>query len=83
VVEVVSRPHRLGGVAHAAPLLLGSWWRLMFVAIAVADDLQTSPYPVVMLLALTASSAFTTAISPVNTFVMTAGKYRFAGFIPG
>ena len=70
-LQIVVRPEKPGLLVNRARVN------------AAEDDLQTSPYPVVMLLALTASSAFTTAISPVNTFVMTAGKYRFAGFIPG
>jgi di/tricarboxylate transporter len=51
------------------------------VALAVAEELQASPYPFAMIIALAASSAFMTPISPVNTLVTTPGGYSFADFI--
>ena len=54
---------------------------LIPVALAVAEDLGASPYPFAMIVALAASSAFMTPISPVNTLVTTAGNYSFADFI--
>jgi len=51
------------------------------VALAVADDLLASPYPFAMIIALAASTAFMTPISPINTLVATAGNYTFGDFI--
>ena len=51
------------------------------VALAIAKELQVSPYPFAMTVALAASSAFMTPISPINTLVATAGNYSFADFI--
>lgn len=54
---------------------------LIPVALAVAEALQASPYPFAMIIALGASSAFMTPISPINTLVTTAGNYGFVDFI--
>ncbi|MCF7985462.1 MAG: SLC13 family permease [Thiohalocapsa sp.] len=54
---------------------------LIPLALAVAEELQASPYPFAMIIALGASSAFMTPVSPVNTLVTTAGNYRLADFI--
>ena len=51
------------------------------IALAIAKELQVSPYPFAMTVALAASSAFMTPISPINTLVATAGNYSFADFI--
>src|SRR5262249_21303173 len=52
------------------------------VAIAIADDLQASRYPFVIIVALAASTAFMTPISsPVNTLVVTPGEYTFGDFL--
>jgi di/tricarboxylate transporter len=51
------------------------------IALAVAHELQASPYPFAMIIALAASSAFMTPISPVNTLVTTAGNYGFMDFV--
>jgi di/tricarboxylate transporter len=52
------------------------------VAIAMATDLQASPLPFVMIVALAASAAFMTPISsPVNTLVVAPGNYRFGDFL--
>ena len=52
------------------------------VAIAVAKDLQASPYPFAMIVALAASTAFMTPVSsPVNTLVVTPGNYTFGAFV--
>jgi di/tricarboxylate transporter len=54
---------------------------LIPIALAVAEEMQASPYPFAMIIALGASSAFMTPISPINTLVTTAGNYSFGDFI--
>lgn len=54
---------------------------LIPVALTVAEEMQASPYPFAMIIALGASSAFMTPISPINTLVTTAGNYSFGDFI--
>lgn len=54
---------------------------LIPVALAMAEAMNASPYPFAMIVALAASSAFMTPISPVNTLVTTAGNYSFADFV--
>ena len=52
------------------------------VAIAVAQELNVSPYPFAMIVALAASTAFMTPVSsPVNTLVVTPGNYTFGDFV--
>jgi di/tricarboxylate transporter len=51
------------------------------IALAIANDLNASPYPFAMTVALAASAAFMTPISPVNSLVATAGNYGFGDFI--
>ncbi|HBS29985.1 MAG TPA: SLC13 family permease [Phycisphaerales bacterium] len=52
------------------------------VALAVANDLGASPYPLAMTVALAASTAFVTPVSsPVNTLVVTPGNYKFGDFV--
>lgn len=52
------------------------------VALAVAEELQASPYPFAMTVALAASAAFMTPISsPVNTLVVGPGNYTFFDFV--
>jgi di/tricarboxylate transporter len=52
------------------------------VALALATDLHSSPYPFAMTVALGASAAFMTPVSsPVNTLVVTPGNYGFADFL--
>jgi di/tricarboxylate transporter len=52
------------------------------VALAVAKDLNASPYPFAMIVALAASTAFMTPVSsPVNTLVVTPGNYTFGDFV--
>jgi di/tricarboxylate transporter len=52
------------------------------VALAVANEMQASPYPFAMIVALAASTAFMTPVSsPVNTLVVTPGRYTFADFV--
>ncbi len=52
------------------------------VALAVAKELQVSPYPLAMIVALAASTAFMTPVSsPVNTLVVTPGHYTFGDFV--
>jgi len=54
---------------------------LIPIALAIAKELQASPYPFAMVVALACSAAFMTPISPINTLVTTAGNYSFADFI--
>lgn len=52
------------------------------VALAIAGDLQASPYPFAMIVALAALPAFMTPISsPVNTLVVGPGNYQFGDFV--
>lgn len=52
------------------------------IAITVAEELNASPYPFAMIVALAASTAFMTPVSsPVNTLVVTPGNYTFGDFI--
>jgi len=52
------------------------------IGLAMADELQASPYPFAMTVALAASTAFMTPISsPANTLVATSGNYRFGDFL--
>ena len=52
------------------------------VAVAIAKDLQASPYPFAMIVALAASAAFMTPVSsPVNTLVVGPGNYAFGDFV--
>jgi len=52
------------------------------VALAIAGELQASPYPFAMIVALAASTAFMTPISsPVNTLVVGPGNYQFGDFV--
>ncbi|TVQ33869.1 MAG: SLC13 family permease [Phycisphaeraceae bacterium] len=52
------------------------------VAIAVAREMDASPLPFAMIVALAASTAFVTPVaSPVNTLVVTPGNYKFGDFV--
>ena len=52
------------------------------VALAVAQHLGLSPYPLAMTVALAASTAFMTPVSsPVNALVVGPGGYRFVDFV--
>jgi di/tricarboxylate transporter len=52
------------------------------IALTVARALGMSPEPFVMTVALASSTAFMTPVSsPVNTLVLTPGKYRFGDFV--
>lgn len=52
------------------------------VAIGVAHQLEASPLPFAMIVALAASTAFVTPVSsPVNTLVVTPGGYKFGDFV--
>lgn len=54
------------------------------IAIGTAQMLNLAPFPVMMIVAAGASSAFLTPIaSPVNTLVLGPGNYRFADFAKG
>jgi len=51
------------------------------IALALAQDMNVSPYPFAMTVALAASAAFLTPVSsPVNTLVVDPGGYRFWDF---
>lgn len=52
------------------------------VALQLALNLGLSPYPLLMTVAIAASTAFMTPVaSPVNTLVINPGHYRFADFL--
>jgi di/tricarboxylate transporter len=52
------------------------------VALALAHELNVSPYPFAMIVALAASTAFMTPVSsPVNTLVVAPGRYTFGDFV--
>jgi di/tricarboxylate transporter len=52
------------------------------VALAIAEELHASPYPLAMIVALAASTAFMTPVSsPVNTLVVGPGDYTFGDFV--
>ncbi len=52
------------------------------VAIGAAMQLQVSPYPLLMTVAIAASTAFSTPVaSPVNTLVLGPGHYAFNDFV--
>jgi di/tricarboxylate transporter len=83
-----SSPHLILAVLFAITVGLGMFIvntanavLLIPLALAIAEELQASPYPFAMIIALGASSAFMTPISPVNTLVTTAGNYRLMDFI--
>jgi len=51
------------------------------IAVIVAAQLHLSPYPFLMTVAISASTAFATPVaSPVNTLVLGPGNYGFADF---
>ena len=52
------------------------------IAISLAQQLNVSPVPFAMVVAIAASAAFMTPVSsPVNTMVVGPGDYKFADFI--
>ena len=52
------------------------------IAMGAAEGLGVSPYPLLMTVALAASTAFATPVaSPVNTLVLGPGGYRFNDFV--
>ncbi|HQF29856.1 MAG TPA: SLC13 family permease [Hyphomicrobiales bacterium] len=52
------------------------------VAYGIAQQMGIAPEPLLMTVALSASSAFATPVaSPVNTLVLGPGKYRFVDFV--
>jgi di/tricarboxylate transporter len=81
-------PHAILALLFTVTVLLGLFIvntanavLMIPIALAVADELGASPYPFAMIVALAASAAFMTPISPINTLVATAGSYRFADFV--
>ena len=81
-------PHVILATLYAATVLLGLFIAstanavlMIPIALAVAETLEASAYPFAMIVALAASSAFMTPISPVNQLVATAGNYRFVDFL--
>lgn len=73
-----------GVVSVAEPLVGFSNPNVMLIvplALAIAHELHASPYLFAMIVALAASCAFMTPISPVNTLVATAGNDRFSDFV--
>ena len=52
------------------------------IAIATASAVDYSPYPMLMTVAIAASTAFATPVaSPVNTLVLGPGQYKFIDFV--
>ncbi len=52
------------------------------IGIAAAGQMDISPYPLLMTIAIAASTAFATPVaSPVNTLVLGPGNYRFNDFV--
>jgi di/tricarboxylate transporter len=52
------------------------------VALSAAQQLDVSPYSLLMGVAIAASTAFATPVaSPVNTLVLGPGRYRFTDFL--
>ncbi len=52
------------------------------IAMSIAKQLDVSPYPFVMTVAIAASAAFMTPVaSPVNTLVMGPGEYKFSDYL--
>ncbi len=52
------------------------------IALTAAQSLGLNPQPFMMMVALAASTAFATPIaSPVNTLILTPGKYTFLDFV--
>lgn len=52
------------------------------IALSAAQSLGVNPQPYMMMVALAASTAFATPIaSPVNTLILTPGKYTFIDFV--
>jgi di/tricarboxylate transporter len=52
------------------------------IALGAAASLSVSPYPLLMTVAIAASTAFATPVaSPVNTLVLGPGGYRFNDFV--
>lgn len=52
------------------------------IAMGAAAGMEVSPYPMLMTVALAASTAFSTPMaSPVNTLVIGPGRYRFLDFV--
>ena len=52
------------------------------IALGAAASLSVEPYPLLMTVALAASTAFATPVaSPVNTLVLGPGRYRFKDFV--
>jgi di/tricarboxylate transporter len=82
-------PHVVLGSLFAITALLGLFISntatavlMAPVALGIAEELQASPYPFAMIVALAASTAFMTPISsPVNTLVVGPGNYRFVDFV--
>jgi di/tricarboxylate transporter len=52
------------------------------VAIAMAGEMDASPYPFAMIVALAASGSYMTPVSsPVNTMIAASGNYGFGDFV--
>ena len=81
-------PYAILGLLFAITTLLGLFVGntatavlVIPIALEVAQDLQASPFPFAMIVALAASTAFMSPISPINTMVATAGNYSFGDFV--
>jgi di/tricarboxylate transporter len=82
-------PHVVLGALFAITALLGMFISntatavlMAPVAVTVAREMQASPHPFAMIVALAASTAFMTPVSsPVTTLVVAPGNYTFGDFV--
>jgi di/tricarboxylate transporter len=81
-------PHVALAVLFMVTVLLGMFMAttisallMIPVALALAQALGLSPYPFAMIVALAASSAFMSPVTPVNALVVNAGNYSMGDFI--
>jgi di/tricarboxylate transporter len=81
-------PHMALAVLFMVTVLLGMFMAttisallMIPVALALAQALGLSPYPFAMIVALAASAAFMSPVTPVNALVVNAGNYSVGDFI--
>lgn len=81
-------PHFVLAVLFMVTVLLGMFMAttisallMIPVALALAQSFGLSPYPFAMIVALAASAAFMSPVTPVNALVVNAGNYSVGDFI--
>lgn len=81
-------PHLVLAVLFLVTVLLGMFMAttisallMIPVALALAQSLGMSSYPFAMIVALAASSAFMSPVTPVNALVVNAGNYSLGDFV--